>query len=127
MRRRRAGFTLVEVMLALVILSVVVLGVGATTARFLQVVTTSERSSAALQLVNDRLELVRLHPDYSTLDSTFAGEEAGFPSLPDLRRVTQVVRFGGTGQATDFKRVTVTVSGPGLLAPVARTVTVAAP
>jgi hypothetical protein len=37
------------------------------------------------------------------------------------------VHFGGVGQPNDYKKITVTVSGPGLLAPVARTVTVAAP
>jgi hypothetical protein len=42
-----------------------------------------------------------------------------------LQRVTQIIRF--TASSNDFKRITVTMSGGGLSAPIARTVTVAAP
>ena len=49
------------------------------------------------------------------------------PALPGFSRHTDIVHFGGVGQPNDYKKITVTVSGPGLLAPVSRTVTVAAP
>jgi len=124
--RRRRGFTLIEVMISLVILTVALLGTASVTGWFVHTVATSGRSSAASQLAADRIEEVRLQPDYGVLES-FAATETGFPSLPGFTRVTQVVRVGGTGMSTDYKKITVTVTGPGLTAPVSRTVSVAAP
>ncbi len=125
--RARRGFTLIEIMIALVILSVVALGLGASSGHFLHVVATSDRTNAAIQLANDRIAWAQLYPSYATLDSALTGVDSAFPTLPGMRRTTQVVHVGGAGQATDFKRVTVLVDGPGLLAPLERTVTVAAP
>lgn len=124
---RRHGFTLIEVMIALVLLSVVLLGLASATTQFLRVVTTSDRTSAAIQLASDRIAWAQLYPDYATLDSALTAVETGFPSLPGITRTTTVAHVGGPGQSTDFKRVTVTVAGRGLLAPLERTVTVAAP
>jgi hypothetical protein len=41
--------------------------------------------------------------------------------------VTAIVRTGGVGLANDYKKVTVTVTGPGITTAITRTVTVAAP
>jgi prepilin-type N-terminal cleavage/methylation domain-containing protein len=125
---RRDGFTLVEVMMALVILLVVVLGMAEVTGRMLHTITTSDRRVAAEQLAEDRLEAVRLDQDYTNLSSSFAGTESSFPTLPGFTRTTVVDHVGGAGlEGPDYTKVTVTVAGPGLLAPLSRTVTVAAP
>jgi prepilin-type N-terminal cleavage/methylation domain-containing protein len=123
----RRGFTLIEVMLALVIFMVVLLGVGQMTASMVHTVATSERQEAAVQLAHDRLALVQATPRYAALESLYVATETTFPTLPGFTRVTQVVRSGGPGQPMDHKTVTVTVTGPGLLVPVSRTITVAAP
>lgn len=125
--RRAPGFTLIEVMLALVILTVVLLAMGGATAGYLQTVTVSDREAAALQLAHDRLDEVRLHPDYGGIDTLYNGVESNFPSLPGFTRTTVVAHYGGAGRPMDFKRVTVTVEGPGLVRPVSRTITVGAP
>ncbi len=125
--RKRDGFTLVEVMMALVILAVVVLGLAMTTAQVVHVVTLSDRNTAAIQLVDGRIEEIQMDPDYGGLDSLYAGTESSFPDLPGYTRETQIVRVGGLGQSQDYKKITVIVTGPGLDDPVARTVTVAAP
>lgn len=125
--RHRSGFTLVEVTIALVILSVVLLGLAATTSGFVRTVAASDRHTAAITLAEDRIALIQIDPNYARLDAVYAGLESGFPTLPGYTRHTAVVRVGAQGQPTDFKRITVTVSGPGLPEPVQRTVTVAAP
>ena len=85
----------------------------------------SDRQEAATQLVNDRLDQIRVDPNYITLDSVYATTESSFPTLPGFTRVTTIIRT--TSSNNDFKRITVSVTGPGLSAAVARTVTVAAP
>lgn len=125
--RAARGFTLIEVMMALVILMVVLLGFAVSSTRLLHTVTMSDRQESAIQLASSRLELVQLEPNYAALDSLFVRTETNFPTLPGVTRTTTITRFGGPGQPIDYKRITVTVAGPGLLAPVVRTTTVAAP
>ncbi|GBD32317.1 MAG: hypothetical protein KatS3mg081_1944 [Gemmatimonadales bacterium] len=123
----RGGFTLIEVMIALVILSVAILGMGTLTAGLVKTTAVGDVTAAAIQLAEDRIEEVRIEPVYAKIDSLYAGTETGFPTLPGFTRTTEVVHYGGPGQSFDYKKITVTVEGPGLLAPVVRTVTVAAP
>src|SRR5262245_48496162 len=123
--RNQRGFTLIEVLVALVILTVVIMGVASATGQFVHVVATSDRQTAAIQLVEDRIELIQMDPNYAGLDTTYVATEGGFPTLPGFKRVTQITRVTGSGQ--DHKKVTVTVTGPGLTAPIKRTVTKAAP
>lgn len=123
--RARNGFTLIEVMIALTILMIVLVGMASMTTRSVHVTTTSDREEAAIQLVHDRLEFVRADPNYNGLDSLYGTTETNFATLPGFSRVTQITRI--TTGNNDYKRVTVTVTGPGLSKPVARTITVAQP
>lgn len=124
---RRSGFTLIEVMMALVILLGVILGVAQITARMVHTVVTSDQQLTAVQLAEDRLEQIRLDPDYTDLETNYVGTETTFPTLTGFKRVTAITHVGGTGKAQDYKMITVTVSGPGVSTPVARSVTVGAP
>lgn len=119
------GFTLIEVVVALTILLVVMVGLVTMTGKTSNVAALSDRQESAVQLVNDRVDQIRVDPNYRTLDSLYGGTEASFPTLPGVTRVTQVIRT--TSSSNDYKRITVTVSGPGLSTPISRTVTVAAP
>ena len=119
------GFTLIEVVVALTILLVVMVGLVTMTGKTANIATISERQEAAIQLVNDRIDQIRVDPNYTTLDSLYATTESSFPTLPGISRVTQIIRT--TSGSNDYKRITVTVSGTGLSAPIARSVTVAAP
>ncbi len=125
--RARKGFTLVEVMIALVILMVVIVGFASTTGRLLHTVATTDRQEGATNLVTDRLDQVRLEPVYGRLESLFVATETNLPGMAGYTRVTAITRVLGVSPATDHKVVTVTVTGPALLKPVARTITVAAP
>lgn len=125
--RGKNGFTLVEVMIALVILMVVVVGFMSTSSRLMHTVAVNDRQEAAIRLAYDRIEMVRLDPRYTKLESLFVATETSFPTLPGYTRVTAITLVGGPSQPTDHKKVTVTVNGPGLLVPIKRTTTVAAP
>lgn len=127
MRDSRGGFTLVEVVLALTILLVVLMLLATSTGRTVHTVATSAAQEAAIELAMDRVEQIRADPQYGTLESVYTTTETGFPTLPGFTRVTQVVHVGGVGQPNDYKKVTVTVTGPGVTPAVSRSTTVAAP
>jgi len=110
---------------ALVLLSVVILGMGTAMALVVSNVTVGSQQSAALQLTEDRLDLVRVHPDYGAIEDVFAGSESQIPGAPGFARTTTVVHV--MTDSADYKTVTVNVTAPGLDAPISRTATLAAP
>lgn len=121
----RAGFTLTEVILSMAILLVVIVSLITMTARTVHVTATSDREQAAIQMASDRTDEIRSSPNYAALDTAFAKTETNVPSYPGFTRRTTVTRTTTLGQ--DFKKFTVTVTGTGLLTPITRTVSVAAP
>lgn len=126
---QRGGFTIVEILLALLLLSFVVLGFQAATGEIIHYAARSDRELVATQLAEDRLDLIRLDPDYEALESRYEQTESSIPGFPGLTRQTVITRTETT-LATgllDFQRITVTLSGDGLRLPIARTVVVAAP
>lgn len=125
MSRNTAGFTLVEVIVAIGILAGVALTVGASTGQLVRRGATDRMATQAAAAAEAQLSLVQVWPEYATIDSAFAGTTANTP-ITGWTRVTTVVRTGGTGQTNDYKKVTVTISGTGLSAPVTRSITVAA-
>lgn len=125
--KNERGFTLIEVMMALTIIAGVLLAMGAATASFVHEVAVGNRNAMALQLVDDRIETVQADPYYAGLDTAYAGTETDFPTLPGYTRTTTILALGGAGQSVNYKKVTVTVAGPGLADRVARTITVGAP
>lgn len=121
------GFSLIEVLAALIILSLVVLGLVSSAGMLSHTVDTNERHTAAIQLAEDRVAQVQMERFYDSLETRYEVQETGFPSLPNFTRTTDITRIGGSGQPTDHKVITVTVDGPGVSAPVSRSVVVAAP
>ncbi len=121
----RNGFTLIEVVIALSILLGVIVSLTTLTAKTVHVTATSDREQAAIQLVTDRTDQVRADPAYDSLAAKYAGTESSFPTLPGFSRITTVAQVTTSGN--NYKKVTVKVSGPGLLTPIARTIVVAAP
>jgi len=123
--RAANGFTLIEVMIALTILTIVLLGMASMTTRTVHVTTVSDREEAAIQLAQDKLDFVRSDPRYLELDSVYGGVETNCPTLPGVQRSTLMNRV--TTANNDYTKVTVTITGPGLSQPVARSITVARP
>lgn len=126
---RRDGFTVVEILLALLLLSFVVLGFQAATGEIIHHSAQSDRELVAVQLVEDQLELIRLDPHYEQLESRYEGTEEDLAGFPGLTRTTAVARTETTlaTGVLDFFRITVTVEGGGLPDAIARTTVVAAP
>jgi len=121
--RRRSGMTLIEVMIALVILTGALLGMGKFITSFSHATSDGALSSVASDLVLDRIESIKGTTSYAGLDA-FAVTEASIPGFTGYKRVTQVTRT--LDAAEDYKAITVTVSNPGLSAPVKKSTIIAA-
>jgi prepilin-type N-terminal cleavage/methylation domain-containing protein len=127
---RRDGFTMVEVLVAMVILGIAILGVqAAVTDHFVRDVGTMDRSAVATQLVEDRIQSVQLDPVYATLEDRYELAEPALAGYPGFSRDTRIshVRSAGVRGVVDYKKVTVEVRSTALPRAVSRTVTVAAP
>ncbi|HUG39925.1 MAG TPA: prepilin-type N-terminal cleavage/methylation domain-containing protein [Longimicrobiales bacterium] len=126
---RRDGFTMVEILMALLLLSFVVLGFQAATGEIIHYAAQSDRELVAVQLAEDRLELIRLDPAYDSLEARYDAPEATLSGFPGLSRNTVITRtlVTDTLGILDYHRITVTVDGAALREPVARTIVVAAP
>lgn len=125
----RGGFTLVEVLLAVVLLSFMVMGFQAATGKIIQYAAQSDRQAVAVQLVEDRLDLIRLDPTYEGLETRHETADEALEGFPELTRSTEIVRTfrkESTG-VLDYTTITVTVAGPSLRAPVSRTIVIGAP
>lgn len=129
-RTRQRGFSLVEIMVALTILMIIILGLANTTISFLHETTIDTVRVRAQSFADMRIAEVRGYPTYNNLTATFNNSdvpEAGY------NRQTQVVR-DKTATTTcnnpsgcpknDVTRVTVTVTNAGLAAPVSRTLAI---
>jgi type II secretory pathway pseudopilin PulG len=130
LKQSRDGFSLVEMIIAILILTGAVLGIASSTGGLIASASETEMEFAALQSVEDRLALIRLDPRYGLLDSIFSGAETGLPGLHGLTRTTRVTRSrvqmdGGT--LLDYTTVTVTVSGDRLEDAVSRKLILGAP
>ena len=123
--RKAEGFTLIEVIMAVTILSSVTLMMAAPASRFLSVTARSQRRIAASTVADAQIALVRMYPNYDSLRIKFDSTRSNIP-FTGYTRVTSVVRTG-VGTNGDITRVVVTVNGPGLSTPIKRTATIAAP
>lgn len=128
MRRRllaaRRGMTLMEVMVAMVILTGALLGMGRFITSFQHSTSNGSLSSTATDLVIDRLETIKSSMSYATLNATYAATENAIPGYPNYTRVTQVLRTSNA--STDYTAITVTVSHPSLSKPVKKSTIIAA-
>lgn len=123
----RAGFTVVEVIVALVILSVAVLGLAGSATRLTTTAATAELRAQAVYSADDRIGRIEMDRRYTLLDSLYEAIENGVPG-PGFVRSTTVEHIQVTSPDTlDYLMVTVNVTGPGLTSPVKRTLVVAAP
>jgi prepilin-type N-terminal cleavage/methylation domain-containing protein len=120
----RSGMTLIEVMMALVILTGALLGMGTFITKFSHATTDGSIIAAATDLATDRLEQVKAWNKYSTLESTFNATESGIPGYPGYVRTTKITNT--VTPQTNYKTVTVTVTKATLAKPVKKTTIIAA-
>ncbi|MEA3244613.1 MAG: prepilin-type N-terminal cleavage/methylation domain-containing protein [Gemmatimonadota bacterium] len=128
-RRGRAGLTLVEIIIAISILSAAMLGFSRFINVFQRSSNTSSNSTLASDLASQRLETVKGYRVYSSLVSTYNNTTETFTTgtYKGFTRTTAAVRCSGCPTTTnDYITVTVSVTGNGLSAPVKRTTIIAA-
>ena len=125
----RHGFSLIETLVALVLLGVVVLGIQGSTARMITQTTRSNTEILAMQLAEDRIDLIKMDPQYDSLVARYGTTETSIPYWPGFNRTTQLTarRDSTANGITEWVKVTVTVIGPGLRIPFVRSVTIGAP
>ncbi len=109
----RTGFTMIEVIVASVILGAALLAMAGFTVRYQQVDANARTVNRAQQASNERLEAVRTAQPYAGLD-TMARTESTVPGYPGYVRVTTITRVGGGAADTvDYKIITVRTQTPG--------------
>ena len=113
--RTRAGFALLEVMLALTILAGAILTAGGYFTRMARGVSDEKVRAQALYLIGERFEEVKTSPTYGQIDDLYSGTESSLQGYPGYSRNTAVLRIGGTPSDTvDYKVITVTVTTPAI-------------
>ena len=125
-RDSQAGFTLIEVLLAVVMLAILTLALMSNSAKMIRGVTDDRSRTLAATAADERIARIRVWPDNATLEATFVAVENNTP-LTGWTRTTTMTRTGSSGGVNDFKRATVVVTGPGVPVPISRSVALAAP
>lgn len=125
----RKGFTIVETVIAIVVLSAGILGLATSTSYMVRVASNAGAKAEALQVVDGRISQMVMDPRYHHLASVYGGTETEIPGLEGMTMSTRIVHSKRTwnGRVTDYKTVTVTIEGPGLSKPISRTVILGAP
>jgi prepilin-type N-terminal cleavage/methylation domain-containing protein len=122
------GFTLVEVVVALVILSVAVLGLSASAATLATRAADAELRARALNAVQDRIAQVQVDPRYGALETLYAGTETNVLGMSGMTLTTTVTHvLQTTPTALDYKVVAVVIDGPPLGGQISRQLVVGAP
>ncbi len=130
-RRPRNGFTLVELLVATILLVIVVTGSARFASNFSSNMSKSSIRLVASGIAAGRLELVRADPRYARLTTLYGGgagaDTTGFTGYPQMRRVTRVNRDQTGNPARDRTTVTVVVTDPGMAEPISITTVIASP
>ena len=124
--RTRQGFTLIEVMMALVILAGVILAMGMNTTTLSRSVRDSDVKNRAQSVAELQIGRARAWPTYSTLSELTTGTYNG--TAHGLVTATTVTRDTLNGMNTTTVSVQISaVVTSNLPTPVTRTITIAAP
>ncbi|MFI5310112.1 MAG: prepilin-type N-terminal cleavage/methylation domain-containing protein [Gemmatimonadales bacterium] len=132
----RTGMTLIEVILAVVILSGAMLGLANFGRKFQHQTSESTNQTLASDLATQRIEEIKGYRVYSTLVATYNGTtETTFPTdslgYHGFTRTTAAVRTTVAAGATavppgnDYITVTVTVTGNTLVTPIKKSTIIA--
>ncbi len=111
----RRGMTMVEVIMAILLLTVCLLSMGVFVGRFAKATRVSNTRNTASELVADRIEDVKGAVRYSAIDSLYVGTETNISGAPGFTRKTLVTHVGGGApDLDDYRVVTVIVTSPQL-------------
>lgn len=125
----RRGMTLIEVMIAIVILSGAMLGLAKFGGQFEHTTATASDMSLASDLATAKIEQVKAFRTYTSIVATYNNiteTYVGDPVYSGFTRKTVATRCTGCPTASnDYITVTATVSGRSLVAPIAKTTIIA--
>ncbi|MBC7897526.1 MAG: hypothetical protein H7066_19055 [Cytophagaceae bacterium] len=121
-RRPRRGISILEVVVALSILSTSLLGMAEYGRRFAKSNQKAGLQNTALDIATERLERIKSERNYTTMD-TLAGSHTVTVNGVSFSRQTLIVRTQ-TSQL-DYKTVTVLVTRATMTAPIRKTSAVA--
>ena len=122
----RRGMTLVEVLVALVLMAGVLLAMGRFSGALAHTTGAARVTATATQLVADRLEQVKGAPRYTAIESLYVATENPVSGFSGFSRQTFVKRVGGLAtDSIDYKIVTVQVSNAALSTPVRKSTVIA--
>jgi prepilin-type N-terminal cleavage/methylation domain-containing protein len=120
--RPRRGLSLIEVIVALLILGGVMLGLGMFTAKMSQATSGSRMRITASQAASERIDSVKMAPRYAAIESVFVATETSPKDYAGYTRQTWVTHVGGkVTDTTDYKLVTVQVTNPQMTGSVRKT------
>jgi prepilin-type N-terminal cleavage/methylation domain-containing protein len=109
----RKGFTLIETLIAVTLLSIAVMSLGKFMASYQNVTAKSTVLSTMTTIAKERIELIRADPRYTTLATRYgsgaSSDTTGFPGYTMIRRRTYVTRDQTGSPARDRTTVTVRV------------------
>jgi prepilin-type N-terminal cleavage/methylation domain-containing protein len=128
-RADQRGVTLIEVLVAMVILTTVLMGMAVFAINFTRTVAQSDARTIGVNLAEQRISEIRASPNYSGMETNYNGTEGSISGFPGYSRITAISHIGGPRPTytDDYKIVTVTVRAPGLTQGIKKTVVVAAP
>lgn len=127
--RNRSGFSLVEVIVALAILTGALLGLALFVSRMAHDASESRLLGTANELVTNRIEAIKAIRNYASIDSCAITESsiAGSSTYVGYARQTLVEHVGGgPADSVDYRIITVTVTNPEMSSPVKKTTAIAA-
>ena len=114
----RRGFTMVEVMISLTLLTIVMLGLGKFMVSFLRNSGRANALNVAAAVAQERVNLIEADPRYTAVNSLYGtgatADTTGFPGFPRMRRRTTIARDQTGSPARDFTTITVRVTDPSM-------------
>lgn len=126
--RGRGGFTLVEVVVAMLILGSALLGMALFVSGMAHSASTSRLLGTANELAANRIETIKTSTSYATLGTDFQGTESPIPGgdYAGFTRQTIIKHVGGSpSDSVDYMVVTVIVSNPAIRDTVRKTTVIA--
>jgi len=112
---KRPGMTLMEVLVALILLGGVLLSLGRFSGMLARNSGTTRVLATATQLVSDRIGIVKGAPRYTAIESLYVAVESPVAGFAGFTRQTLVKRIGGgPTDSIDYKIVTVEVTNSAL-------------
>jgi prepilin-type N-terminal cleavage/methylation domain-containing protein len=125
----RRGMTLIEVMIAIVIMSGAMIGLAKFGGQFEHTTASAGDMSLASDLATQRIEQIKSYRVYTSIVATYNNVTetwAGNPVYNGFTRKTVATRCTGCPTTTnDYITVTATVSGRSLVSPIAKTTIIA--